>query len=126
MTWRHPEHTLNTPSSDPLQAAIAHRQYILAPPVVRPALPEPAVEDRRRAAAAALYNSITSTEDTRAQEQAAAPGEGLGLYDEDAYYEDAYYDEVVYGYDEANPCNDAQVPRWCPAVAMPHLSRYQH
>ena len=79
---------------------------------MRPALPEPAVEDRRRAAAAALYNSITSTEDTRTQEQAAAaPGEGLGLYDEDAYYEDAYYDEVVYGYDEANPCNDAQVPR---------------
>lgn len=78
---------------------------------MRPALPEPAVEDRRRAAAAALYNSITSTEDTRAQQQAAAaPGEGLGLYDEDAYYEDAYYDEVVYGYDEANPCNDAQVP----------------
>ena len=112
---------------NPFQAAIAHRQYILAHPVVRPALPEPAVEDRRRAAAAALYNSITSTEDTRAQQQAAAaPGEELGLYDEDAYYEDAYYDEVVYGYDEANPCNDAQVPRWCPAVAMPCLSQYQH
>ena len=110
-----------------MQAAIAHRQYILAHPVVRPALPEPAVEDRRRAAAAALYNSITSTEDTRAQQQAAAaPGEGLGLYDEDAYYEDAYYDEVVYGYDEANPCNDAQVPWWCPAVAMPCLYQYQH
>jgi hypothetical protein len=112
--WTHPGHP------NPLQAAIAHRQYILAHPVVRPALPEPAVEDRRRAAAAALYNSITNTGDARAQEQAAAPGEeGLGLYDEDAYYEDAYYDEVVYGYDEANPCNDAEVPRIRNAMLVP-------
>ena len=68
-----------------------------------------------------MHSSITSTEDTRAQEQAAAaPGEGLGLYDDDAYYEDAYYDEVVYGYDEANPCNDAQVvPRSSNAVPVP-------
>lgn len=76
-----------------LQAAIAHRQYILAHPVVRPALPEPAVEDRRRAAAAALYMSITTTED--AQEQPAAAGEDD--YYGDLYDEDAYYDEVCHG-----------------------------
>ena len=32
---------------------------------------------------------------------------------------DKYYDEVVYGYDEANPCNDAQVPRSSTAVPVP-------
>ena len=86
LTAPHPSHAHATP----LQAAIAHRQYILAHPVVRPALPEPAVEDRRRAAAAALYMSITTTED--AQEQPAAAGEDD--YYGDLYDEDAYYDEV--------------------------------
>ena len=111
----HPGHA----HPDPLQAAIAHRQYILAHPVVRPALPEPAVEDRRRAAAAALYMSITTTDD--AQEQTAAPGEELDLYD-DPYDEDAYYDEVVYGYDDANPYNDAEVPRNTEAIPKPLTS----
>ena len=60
--------------------------------MVRPALPEPAVEDRRRAAAAALYMSITTTED--AQEQPAAAGEDD--YYGDLYDEDAYYDEVCH------------------------------
>ena len=105
--------------------------------MVRPALPEPAVEDRRRAAAAALYMSITTTED--AQEQPAAAGEDDyygDLYDEDAYYDEVdmpqsartpyqqtsagrsathtfepCLGQVVYGYDEANPYNDAEVPR---------------
>ena len=88
LTAPHPSHAHATP----LQAAIAHRQYILAHPVVRPALPEPAVEDRRRAAAAALYMSITTTED--AQEQPAAAGEDD--YYGDLYDEDAYYDEVCH------------------------------
>ena len=82
---------------------------------MRPALPEPAVEDRRRAAAAALYMSITTTDDAQ-----APPGEELGLYD-DPYYEDAYYDEVAYGYDDANPYNEAEVPRNPNTVPTPTL-----